>query len=257
MAERDWEVRLGLRLDSLENADPVARARIHQALLAHEDQLDDSARAVCERLLPLLNVKSRREMSDLIARRWPDSPHAQKAVSPRERAEHVAATESALIARADATRSGDARYWLRVAGTGEEPHERRDWSTRHVAWARRYGEVAMFPRRPSMSGGDRFVVYAAGSHQTFGEGRIYMLEEIVSPEPLESPHERWPWMVRTRPLIPGPMLHLCPTILDIGVDRSSLRRQSYIGLSEEQGRRAEVVLARAAAAHGSLLKDSG
>ena len=67
------------------------------------------------------------------------------------------------------------------------------------------------------------------------------------------PHERWPWIVKTKPLIAGPRFEHCPTITQIDVDRSSLRRQSHISLTDGQGRRAETFLAKAAENHGSLL----
>lgn len=74
MSLRAWESRLGVRLDDLEHASPADLADIHRRLLAHESELDATARELCERLLPLLNVKNARELRELIVRRWPDSP---------------------------------------------------------------------------------------------------------------------------------------------------------------------------------------
>jgi hypothetical protein len=115
----------------------------------------------------------------------------------------------------------------------------------------------MFPRRPNVKAGDRFVSYAAGSHAVFGEGRIYLVEEVVSDGPESSPHERWNWMVRTRRLIAGPTLDRCPRITEIDVERGSLRRHSRIRLTDEQGRRAEDLVARAAERYGALLHLGG
>jgi hypothetical protein len=58
---------------------------IRRKVAAREAELDDSALALCERVLPRLNVKHAREMSELIVRRWPNSPHAQRVVAESER----------------------------------------------------------------------------------------------------------------------------------------------------------------------------
>src|SRR4051812_37417052 len=107
------------------------------------------------------------------------------------------------------------QYWLKVAGTGTDPLG-SDWYGRWAGWVRRYGEVSMFSRRPRITTGDRLVLYAAGSPGMFGAGRIYGVDAVTSvPEP--SPHERWPWMVRTHLELAGPLLEKCPTIDSIGV----------------------------------------
>jgi hypothetical protein len=143
------------------------------------------------------------------------------------------------------------RYWLKLNGTGERPHDSDDWAARRAGWFRRYGRVSMFPRWPRVVAGDRLVDYAVGSHRFFGEGRIFAVAEVVSdPEP--GPHERWPVLVRTRELIAGPGLGFCPTIADIGVSRRSLGRHSHIRLTREQGDRAMELIANAAEQFGSL-----
>jgi hypothetical protein len=52
-------------------------------------------------------------------------------------------------------------------------------------------------------------------------------------------------------LVPGPRLPSCPTIDDVDVAHSSLRRQSHISLDEKRGEEAERLIARAAERAGS------
>lgn len=52
-------------------------------------------------------------------------------------------------------------------------------------------------------------------------------------------HERWRWTVPVRYLAGVPLLSQSPTLNDIGVNPKSVRRQSHIRLTPEQGRRAE------------------
>jgi hypothetical protein len=142
-------------------------------------------------------------------------------------------------------------YWLKVAGTGENPFDRGDWAARHQSWRNSHGVAEMFPRRPRVTAGDRLIMYAAGSHLNFREGRIYAVQEVLS-EPEPSGNERWRWQVSSRMITPGPRLEHCPTITDIDVERRSVRRQSHIRLTEDQGRRAEELISRAAEQHGGL-----
>jgi hypothetical protein len=143
------------------------------------------------------------------------------------------------------------QYWIKVAGTGDNPFDRGDWATRSNDWVREYGPAAMFPKRARVSPGDRFILYAAGSHAYFGEGRIYAVSEVQT-ELQPSPLERWPWQVEAPILISGPRLEHCPMITDIDVERRSLRRQSHIRLNEAQGRQAEELITNAAARFGAL-----
>ena len=251
---RDWESRLGIRLDSLEAASPADRADIHRKLLGWESRLDPAALPICERLLPLLNVKNAREHAELIVRRWPDSPLGRElAATMRAKAQRSQGKDGrAVLQAAAASWRPGARYWIKVAGTGDNPAMHGDWAVGHHKWARQYGHVSMFPRRPRIERGDRMVHYAAGSHARFGEGRIYLVVEVTSQAPEPSAHERWPWMVRGRYLIAGPRLEHCPLISDIDVQRSSLRRQSHIHLTDQQGRRAEELIAHAAERYGGL-----
>ena len=144
-------------------------------------------------------------------------------------------------------------WWLKTSGSGDSPHLAPDWAARLASWRGRYGSVSMFPRRPRIERGDRLVSYAAGSHREFGESRIFLVEEVLSDEPEPGPHDRWPWLVHTRPLIAGPGLDRCPEITEIGIVRRSLGRHSHVRLSDEQGERAAALIARAAADHGALV----
>jgi hypothetical protein len=85
------------------------------------------------------------------------------------------------------------------------------------------------------------VTYAVGSARAFGKGRIFSLYEVASkPEPGE--HERWHWKVEVRYLAGVPLLSQSPTLDDIWVKPTSLRRHSHIRLTPEQGRRAEQLI---------------
>jgi hypothetical protein len=143
-----------------------------------------------------------------------------------------------------------ARYWVNSAGTAEDPLP-SDWYRGAAQWRERYGDAAMFSRRPRIEPGDRLVWYAVGSAAQFKKGRIFSVVEVVTdPEPSE--HDRWPWQVLTQMLVPGPRLMSCPSIEDIDVEQTSLRRQSHIGISEDQGRTAERLIAQAVERTGSL-----
>ena len=126
------------------------------------------------------------------------------------------------------------RYWLKVSGTREDPF-RADWRARDKCVR------SFFKQRPKITRGDRLVLYAAGSPARFGAGRIYAVVE-VSDEPRQSRDERWPWEAPTAMVAAGPLLNECPTLADIDVDPKSVRRQSHIHLTDEQGLRAEELL---------------
>lgn len=142
------------------------------------------------------------------------------------------------------------RYWIKSAGTAEEPVP-SDW----YRWGHNtrggFADPTMFSRRPSVEPGDRLVFYAVGSAAQFKVGRIFAVTGVTS-EPEPSHHDRWPWQVYSRMLVPGPRLMYCPTIDDIDVAQTSLRRQSHISLTPEQGKEAERMIARAAERAGSL-----
>jgi hypothetical protein len=142
------------------------------------------------------------------------------------------------------------RYWIKNAGTVDEPVP-ADW----YRWGKNpegaFGDPNLFSRRPTVEPGDRLVFYAVGSAAQFKTGRIFAVVEVTS-EPEPSGHDRWPWQVRSRMLVPGPRLPNCPTIDDIDVAQTSLRRQSHISLDEARGKEAERLIARAAERAGSV-----
>ncbi len=136
---------------------------------------------------------------------------------------------------------GNVSYWLVSSGTNEEPHIDDDWRPRRRHWVERYGDVWQFTRRPRIVPGDRLVTYAVGSARAFGKGRVFSLYEVTSkPEPGE--HERWRWKVEVRYLAGVPLLSQSPTLDDIGVSPMSVRRQTHIRLTAEQGSRAEELI---------------
>ena len=128
------------------------------------------------------------------------------------------------------------RWWIKVAGTSESPFIRDDWPA--------LGERSLFPRRPAIRGGDRLIVYAAGSGAVYGEGRIFAIQEVVSAEPEHSGHERWRWALQVRTLAAVPLLSHAPALWQIGVAARSLSQHSHIRLTGEQGREAERLIRR-------------
>src|SRR5689334_22276743 len=68
-------------------------------------------------------------------------------------------------------------------------------------------------------------------------------------------NERWVWQVKTRTIVEGPLLEVCPTLSDIGIDARSVRRHSHIHLTNDQDRRAEYLLGESKA-RGRSTKDS-
>jgi hypothetical protein len=131
------------------------------------------------------------------------------------------------------------KWWIKVAGSSQRPFTRDDWEP--------LSERSLFPRRPSIRGGDRLVVYAAGSGAVYGEGRIFAVQEVVSDVPEPSGHERWKWQLHVRELVSVPRLSHAPTLWQIGVAARSLSQHSHIALTPEQGRTAEELIRRYAA----------
>jgi hypothetical protein len=140
-------------------------------------------------------------------------------------------------------------YFIKSAGTAQEPPP-ANW----YMWGRNergtFADPTMFPRRPRIEPGDRLVFYAIGSARQFKLGRIFAVTEVTS-EPEPSNHDRWPWQVTTRMLVPGQRLPNCPTLDYIDVEPTSLRQASHISLTSEQGKTAERWIARRARETGS------
>ena len=74
------------------------------------------------------------------------------------------------------------------------------------------------------------------------------MREVVS-DPEASSDGRWPWLVKYREIVGGPDLPHCPTIDEIGVSATSLRRQTHIKLDAQAGLLAEHLLERATEDH--------
>jgi hypothetical protein len=135
------------------------------------------------------------------------------------------------------------QYWIAVAGTAERPLD-NDWRARQAKWEGNQGNVHMFRSRPRIRVGDRLVMYASGSPARFGAGRFFAVREVVS-DPQLSEHERWPWKLSVQEIVGGPELERCPTIEQIDVESTSVRRQSHIRLDERAGILAEELLKQA------------
>jgi hypothetical protein len=133
-------------------------------------------------------------------------------------------------------------WWIKVAGTGENAYTQDRWDERRERMRREGEGLSMFPKRPRVQRGDRFVVYASGSAALYGEGRFVAIEEVISDEPEPSGHDRWRWQMRTRLLLAIEDLSHAPALRDIGASPKSLRQHSHIRLSEEQGLRATELL---------------
>jgi hypothetical protein len=141
-------------------------------------------------------------------------------------------------------------YWLKVAGSGDAPITDPNWWMAHLRWSREHGDFSGFPRRPTVEPGDRLVSYAAGSGQVFLAPRFFAVAESIS-WPELSDHSRWAWGVKTRMVVPGPLLTHAPTLHQLDVNTKSVRSQSHIRLSEEQGLEAEALLRGAVAKYGT------
>lgn len=140
------------------------------------------------------------------------------------------------------------QYWLKNSGSSAHPYTRDDWRSTH-------GELwptVNFPakKKPTAVTGDRMFWHAIGSAALFGEARIFALGEVTDhpaywdPEPKD---ERWPWALPVRILVTVPLLSLGPKLSDFGKDVRSLRRQSYVRLTPQEGELAERLLREAAA----------
>lgn len=136
------------------------------------------------------------------------------------------------------------RYWLAVAGTREEPLL-DNWYGQVVKWLAKRGPVHMLSRQARILPGDRLVMYASGTPERLGAGRIFAVREAVTVV-VPSGDERWPWKVEVRDIVLGPPLPDCPTIDDIGVEAKSVRRQTHIRLKVQAGVLAEQLLKEAA-----------
>jgi hypothetical protein len=140
------------------------------------------------------------------------------------------------------------QYWLKNSGSSQNPYTRDDWRSTHgELW-----ETVNFPekKKPSARTGDRLFWHAVGSGALLGEPRIFALGEITDHPAFwdaDAKDPRWPWALPVRIIATVPLLSLGPKLSDFGKDARSLRRQSYVRLTQEQGETAERLLLRAAA----------
>ena len=130
--------------------------------------------------------------------------------------------------------------WLKSRGvSGFDTPD--DWLPAHQTLA-----VMAFPKRPSLEAGDKAAIYIVGTY------KIPAIVEVTDGVLLESDAEmtkdpsRWPYALKTKPLLLVPNLSLAPTLTDVGIDTLSVRSQSHISLSNEQYNRIVIGLAQAA-----------
>jgi hypothetical protein len=135
-------------------------------------------------------------------------------------------------------------YWLKVAGDREHTID-SDWRADYERWRQEQGPVSAFPRRPRVRTNDFLILYAAGSPGIYGEGKIYVVEFVTS-DARPGEHPRWPWVVEAENHVAGPPLENCPGLSEIGVSTRSVRQQSHIHLTIEQGAKAVWLIAKAA-----------
>jgi hypothetical protein len=136
------------------------------------------------------------------------------------------------------------QYWMKNSSSVEAPYTQDDWkSQRGALWP-----TVNFPRskRPSARRGDRMFWHAIGSAGWLGDGVFSALGEVSSDEPTLTEHPQWPWALDVTILAEVPLLSQAPRLGDVDVSLRSLRRQSYIKMSDAQGRHAERLLLAAA-----------
>jgi hypothetical protein len=126
---------------------------------------------------------------------------------------------------------------MKNSSSAQAPYTQDDWkSERGPLWP-----TVNFPlaKRPSARAGDRMFWHAIGSGAWLSDGRFFALGEVTSDEPFLTDHEQWPWALEVKILAEIPLLSQAPKLGDVGIEARSLRRQVYIRMSSDQGRRAE------------------
>ena len=135
-------------------------------------------------------------------------------------------------------------WWLRVMGTGESAYTQERWDERRASMLRGEPGRSLFPKRPRIARGDRFVLYASGSAALYGEPRFFAIEEVLSDEPEPSGHERWRWQMHAKLVACVDELWRAPAVREIGVSPKSLRQHSHIRLTDDQGEEALRLISR-------------
>lgn len=133
---------------------------------------------------------------------------------------------------------------MKNSSSSQAPYTQDDWKAEHgPLWP-----TVNFPlnKRPSAKRGDRMFWHAIGSGTWLVDGRFFALGAVTSEEPFLTDHEQWPWALEVTILAEVPLLSQAPKLGDVGIEARSLRRQAYIRMSDEQGRRAEQLMRNAA-----------
>jgi len=123
-------------------------------------------------------------------------------------------------------------YWLLVRGRGERPLDR------HIdeAQIRTQGST----KRPSVTAGDRAILYAAVWQAIFG------VADVVGEPENDPTTSRWAWRYAIRPVTVVADLHDAPPVEAAGIFPQSLWRHSHIRLTDEQFESARKLIEAAA-----------
>lgn len=144
-------------------------------------------------------------------------------------------------------------YVLKSIGTGADPVPQY-WLPGRLGEG---GNWLGFPkhRRPNLGDGTHVLLYASGWMRLVAAG-VITSEPIWKPDPgqwVEDQavewvvrYDRWPWTVSWEPRLLVPYVDLGPHIDDVGINRLSVRSQSYLNISAEKFDRAVDLMARAA-----------
>lgn len=139
------------------------------------------------------------------------------------------------------------QYWLKNSGSSQKPYTRDDWRSTHGGlWP-----TVNFPasKKPTAKTGDRMFWHAIGSAALLGSARIFAMGEVTDHPAYWDPapkDPRWPWALPVEILVSVPLLSMGPRLSDFGKDVRSLRRQSYVRLTQAEGEQAERLLRAAA-----------
>ncbi len=123
-------------------------------------------------------------------------------------------------------------YWLLVRGRGERPLD-RDIDEAQI---RTQGST----KRPSVTAGDRAILYAAVWQAIFG------VADVVGEPENDPTTSRWAWRYAIRPVTVVADLHDAPPVEAAGIFPQSLWRHSHIRLTDEQFESARKLIEAAA-----------
>jgi len=123
-------------------------------------------------------------------------------------------------------------YWLLVRGRGERPLD-RDIDEAQI---RTQGST----KRPSVTAGDRAILYAAVWQAIFG------VADVVGEPENDPTTSRWAWRYAIRPVTVVADLHDAPPVEAAGIFPQSLWRHSHIRLTDEQFEAARKLIEAAA-----------